>query len=272
MAEDQIVAAVRAACASAPLILIVDDMQWADTATVRVWERLLGLVGRLPLLLVAAGRPEARPAALRRSVQARQQMPLRLGPLPATELDRLVTALVGARPGANLRALVARSGGNPLYARELVGALRQRDVIEIAGGPRRRRPGRDRRPAADAAGRRARHALDLLSPETREVLRLAALLGFEFSVSEVVAVTGRSALDLVGALEEALAASVLVDSGTDLAFRHPFLRRPWWRACRRRCAPACTGTRPRCWPPAAARSPGSPSSSTRRRRWSTPGC
>jgi len=44
------------------------------------------------------------------------------------------------------------------------------------------------------------------------------------AVSEVVAVTGRSALDLVGALEAALTASVLVDSGTDLAFRHPFLR------------------------------------------------
>jgi tetratricopeptide (TPR) repeat protein len=69
-----------------------------------------------------------------------------------------------------------------------------------------------------------RATLELLSTETREVLRLAALLGSEFSVSEVVAVTGRSALDLVGALEEALTASVLVDSGTDLAFRHPYLR------------------------------------------------
>ena len=222
VAEDQIVATVRAACAAAPLILIVDDMQWADNATTRVWERLLGLIARLPLLLVAAARPAAR-ATLRRLVEARQRRPMNLGPLGPAELDRLAATLAGAPPGTNLRALVARSGGNPLYARELLAALMQRDAIAIAGGRADIGPDVTVDPpqtllAAVAA------TLDLLAPETREVLRLAALLGSEFSVSEVVAVTGRSALDLVGALEEALAASVLVDSGTDLAFRHPFLR------------------------------------------------
>ncbi|GAA0554711.1 BTAD domain-containing putative transcriptional regulator [Paractinoplanes ferrugineus] len=214
VAEDQIVASVRASCAAAPLILIVDDMQWADSSTVRVWERLQGLVGRLPLLLVAASRATDRP---------RHAPGLRLGPLPAADLERLVAAQVGAPPGPNLRSLVARSGGNPLFARELVGALRQRDVIEVAGG--RADIGPEVTVAPPSTLLAAVHStLDLLSERTREVLRLAALLGAEFSVSEVVAVTGRSALDLVGALEEALKADVLVDSGTDLAFRHAFLR------------------------------------------------
>ncbi|MBL7257389.1 BTAD domain-containing putative transcriptional regulator [Paractinoplanes lichenicola] len=221
--DDQIVAAVRSACAASPLVLVVDDMQWADSATVRVWERLLGLVGKLPLLLVAAARPDAHQADLRRKVLARQRMPLDLGPLAPADLDRMVTALVGAPPGDNLRALAARSGGNPLFARELVAALRQRDAVEISGGRADIGPEVTVDPPQTLLD--AVHAaLDVLSPETREVLRLAALLGSEFSVSEVVAVTGRSALDLVGALEEALAAAVLVDSGTDLAFRHPFLR------------------------------------------------
>ncbi|MCY1137507.1 BTAD domain-containing putative transcriptional regulator [Actinoplanes sp. Pm04-4] len=222
-AEDQIVAAVRSACATSPLVLVVDDMQWADSATVRVWERLLGLVGQLPLLLVAAARPDAHQAELRRRIRARQQMPLDLGPLAPADLDRLVTALVGAPPGPNLREVAARSGGNPLFARELVAALRQRDAVEISGGRADIGPEVTVEPPPTLLD--AVHAaLDVLSSETREVLRLAALLGSEFSVSEVVAVTGRSALDLVGALEEALAAAVLVDSGTDLAFRHPFLR------------------------------------------------
>nr|WP_296063608.1 BTAD domain-containing putative transcriptional regulator [uncultured Actinoplanes sp.] len=223
VAEDQIVAAVRQACAAAPLILIVDDMQWADTATIRVWERLLGLLSRLPLLLVAAARPEARPVRLRRIVQGLQRMPLRLGPLGPDELDQLVAAVAGAPPGAHLRALVARSGGNPLYARELLAALSQRDAIEVAGGRAEVEPDVTVDPPQTLLDA-VQATVDLLGPETREVLRLAALLGSEFSVSEVVAVTGRSALDLVGALEEALSASVLVDSGTDLAFRHPFLR------------------------------------------------
>ncbi|MCM4079471.1 BTAD domain-containing putative transcriptional regulator [Paractinoplanes hotanensis] len=222
-AEDQIVAAVRSACAASPLVLVVDDMQWADSATVRVWERLLSLVGQLPLLLVAAARPDAHQARLRRRIRAGQQMPLDLGPLVPADLDRLVTALVGAPPGPNLREVAARSGGNPLFARELVAALRQRDAVEISGGRADIGPEVTVDPPQTLLD--AVHAaLEVLSAETREVLRLAALLGSEFSVSEVVAVTGRSALDLVGALEEALAAAVLVDSGTDLAFRHPFLR------------------------------------------------
>ncbi|WP_250002345.1 BTAD domain-containing putative transcriptional regulator [Actinoplanes sp. M2I2] len=222
-AEDQIVAAVRSACATSPLVLVVDDMQWADNATVRVWERMLGLVGKQPLLLVAAARPDAHQAGLRRLVQARQRMPLDLGPLAPAELDRLVTALVGAPPGPHLREVTARSGGNPLFARELVTALRQRDAVAISGGRADIGPDVTVEPPQTLLD--AVHAaLDVLTPETREVLRLAALLGSEFSVSEVVAVTGRSALDLVGALEEALDAAVLVDSGTDLAFRHPFLR------------------------------------------------
>jgi DNA-binding SARP family transcriptional activator len=219
VAEDQIVASVRAACAAMPLILIVDDMQWADSATVRVWERLRGLVGRLPLLLVASSRP----SDLRLKQRPTPAGAMRLRPLPAAELERLVAALVGAPPGDNLRALVSRSGGNPLFARELVGALRQRDVIEVADG--RADIGPDVTVEPPRTLMAAVHAtVELLSGPTREVLRLAALLGSEFSVSEVVAVTGRSALDLVGALEEALAANVLVDSGTDLAFRHAYLR------------------------------------------------
>ncbi|MBU2667574.1 AAA family ATPase [Actinoplanes bogorensis] len=222
-ADDLIVAAVRSACASSPLVLVVDDMQWADSATVRVWERLLALVPKHPLLLVAAARPDAHQNDLRRKVLARQRMPLDLGPLAPADLDRMVTALVGAPPGENLRALAARSGGNPLFARELVAALRQRSAVEVNGGRADIGPEVTVDPPQTLLD--AVHAaLDVLSPETREVLRLAALLGSEFSVSEVVAVTGRSALDLVGALEEALAAAVLVDSGTDLAFRHPFLR------------------------------------------------
>jgi DNA-binding SARP family transcriptional activator len=223
LTEDHIVAAVRAACATAPLILIVDDLQWADGATLRVWERLLGLTTRLPLLLVAAARTEVRLAGLRRAVLSRQRRPVRLGPLPTADLDRLVESLVGARPGSNLRALLARAGGNPLFVRELVGALRRRDAVQIVDGRADTAPDVTVDPPQTLLD--AVHAtVDLLSPETREVLRLAALLGFEFSVSEVVAVTGRSALELVGALEEALTAGVLVDSGSDLAFRHPYLR------------------------------------------------
>ncbi|MEE3921235.1 hypothetical protein V2I01_32520 [Micromonospora sp. BRA006-A] len=56
-------------------------------------------------------------------------------------------------------------------------------------------------------------------------MRYAALLGDEFAVAEVAAVTGRSPFDLMAELEEAVAADVLVDAGSELAFRQPVLRR-----------------------------------------------
>lgn len=222
---DRVLAHVRATASVAPLVLVIDDVQWADDTTVLVWERLLTVTTRLPLLLVAAARPEPHArelARLRRSVQARQRVPLILPPLTEPDIHRLMATLLGARPGDRLRALAAQTGGNPLYARELVGALRQRAAIRIAAGV-----------AEVAAAVRAEPppslraavlgTLGLLSPGTLEVLRSAAFLGTEFAVDDVVAVTGRSPFDLMAALEEALAANVVVDAGADLAFRHPFL-------------------------------------------------
>ena len=225
-AIDRILAYVRSVCAVAPMVLVVDDMQWADTTSVLVWERLLAATTRLPLLLVAAARPEPHSrelSQLRRSVQARQRRPIGLRPLAAADLERLIADLVGAPIGDNLRALATRTAGNPLYVREMVAALLRNDAVQVVDGiadidatvtvdP----------PKSLLAAVRA--TVGFLSDETQEVLRFAALLGTEFAVSDVVAVTERSPFDLMSNLEEALAANVVVDAGTDLAFRHPFLR------------------------------------------------
>jgi DNA-binding SARP family transcriptional activator len=225
-AIDRILAYVRSVCAVAPLVLVVDDMQWADTTSVLVWERLLAVTSRLPLLLVAAARPEPHSrelGQLRRSVQARQRRPIGLRPLAATDLERLIADLVGAPIGDNLRALATRTAGNPLYVREMVAALLRKDAVRTADSV----ADIDATVTVDPPESllaAVRATVDFLSDETQEVLRLAALLGTEFAVSDVVAVTGRSPFDLMGNLEEALAANVVVDAGTDLAFRHPFLR------------------------------------------------
>ena len=58
----------------------------------------------------------------------------------------------------------------------------------------------------------------------RQVLRAAALLGVNFTVSDLSTVLGRSVVQLVAAVDEACAAGVLIESGNGLAFRHPLIR------------------------------------------------
>ncbi|BFU45574.1 BTAD domain-containing putative transcriptional regulator [Krasilnikovia sp. MM14-A1004] len=223
-AASRVLGYVRAACAIAPLVLVVDDLQWADEATVQLWDRLVAVTRHLPLLLVAAARLETHAgplARLRRGVQARRGQVIQLGALPQDAVEQIVVQVVGAPLGPGLAAMIPISGGNPLCAREMVTAVLRRGEVRMFDEY-----------ADVAAPMQAPHSLfavvranvELLTGGTREVLQMAALLGTQFAVDDVVAVTGRSPIDLVANLEEALAANVVVDAGTDLAFRHPFLR------------------------------------------------
>ncbi|WP_305785778.1 BTAD domain-containing putative transcriptional regulator [Symbioplanes lichenis] len=223
---DRVLAYVRAATSIAPLILVVDDLQWADESSVLFWDRLVAATRRMPLLLVAAARPEPNGrslAQLRRGVQARQGHLLLLRGLPDEAIRELVTRLVGAPIGPYLAQVVPRSGGNPLCAREMTTALIRQGAVRTVDG----RADIDASVPVEAPRSLlavVRATLDFLSADTQEVLRMAALLGAQFAVDDVVAVTGRSPFDLVANLEEALSANVVVDAGKDLAFRHPFLR------------------------------------------------
>lgn len=223
---DRVLAQVRAACATAPLLLVLDGLHRADQSGVSLWERLVAATRRMPLLLVAAarlepGEPEL--VSLRRGVQARQGHLLRLTALPPEAVGELVTGLVGAPLGPHLAKVVPISAGNPSYARELTIALLRRGEVRLVDGLA------DIPDAVPIEAPRSllavvRATMDLLSAGTQEVLRTAALLGTRFSIDDVGAVTGHSPFHLVSSLEEALEANVVVDDGTELAFRHPILR------------------------------------------------
>ncbi|HEY0537493.1 MAG TPA: AAA family ATPase [Actinoallomurus sp.] len=211
-----------------PLILVLDDLQWADEASVLMLHRLGRLAQRRPLLIVMTCRPVPRRpdlATLKRGLIAYGAEVMSLGALAPAAVTRLTAELAGApRPGPLLRRVADQAGGNPLYLRELVGALvrdhrvrRQDDVAELAGEPADTGLPRT---LVDAVCDR----LGFLSADTAEMLRSAALLGSTFSVADLSAIVGRSARELTAALEEATTAGVLIDSDVLLAFRHPLIR------------------------------------------------
>jgi DNA-binding CsgD family transcriptional regulator len=220
-ATERLLAVVDEFCTAAPVMLAVDDLQWADPATVVTVGRLVRSVQQIPLLLVCLARPVPRRedlGALRRTLEPDGLV--QLHSLSDNEVAKFVESAVGGPPGERLLRLAAGAAGNPLYLTELIEALvrggalvTDHGCVEVAGG---RTP--------DSLSAAIADRLEFLSMPVREVLRIAALLGLDFSVSELAVVSSRRVNDLLPVLDEAILSGVLLDNGAELTFRHPLIR------------------------------------------------
>jgi DNA-binding NarL/FixJ family response regulator len=234
-AAERVLEAVDRLCAAGPVLLVAEDLQWADEASVLVWHRLCRLTGQLPLLVAGSGRAGTGRAdleLLRQGVSARGGTVISLGPLGASDVSLLAEPVVGGPPGRRLAGLLGHAGGNPLYARELADELVRDGRVRLAAGVADvapATPGGSGGPAAPGqvpaslaaavAGRLGR-----LPAEAYTALRWAAVLGQEFSVTDLSVVTGRSTAELITTVDTAQAAGVVTASGTRLAFRHGVCR------------------------------------------------
>lgn len=220
-AAERLLALIDDFCSAAPVMLVVDDLQWADSATVMTLGRLVRSVRQVPLLVVGTTRPVPRRddlVALRRAVEPDGL--LRLPNLSPADVAEFVAGAVRGTPGPRLLRLAAGAGGNPLYLTELIDALvRGRSLIiddgcvEVTG---------DRSLVSLSAAIADR--LEFLPAPVRGALRAAALLGGDFSVSDLAVVAGLRINDLLPILDEAILAGVLRGDGPQLAFRHPLIR------------------------------------------------
>jgi DNA-binding CsgD family transcriptional regulator len=208
-------------CIAGPVVIVTEDLQFADEPSLLLWNRLARAVDQIPLLLLGTSRAvpyRATVARLHDLTRERRGELVELGPLTDEDTSRLAARILDAEPGPRLRQELTRAGGNPLYVRELVDAL-VRDAL-IDGGEFHGQDGAVPDSLAVAIGGR----LAFPSADTADVLRIAALLGNDFGVDELAIVTGRSVAELSVVVEEAIAAGAVLAAGNRLAFRHEVIR------------------------------------------------
>jgi DNA-binding CsgD family transcriptional regulator len=215
-------------CAAAPTVMVIDDLQWADEASLLVWHQLAASIDQLRLLLIATCRSDPRRPEVqqvRASLARRGGALVSLGPLPEADVAALVTAMLGTPAGDTLRQLTAQAAGNPLYLRELVDALaRDRAVGALAATQEhttQEHTTHEQLPASLAAVLNDR--LSSVSAVTAQILRTAALLGGKFTVTDLAVLLRRPVSELAAGLQEAVAARILIGSGSELAFRHQLI-------------------------------------------------
>ena len=221
-AAEQMLAMMTELASAAPTVLVVDDLQWADPATISVWEWLARSVNRTSILLIGIVRPVPHRdelMAIRRLVGSNHT--IRLTGLTDEAVSELVAAISSGEPGEHLLRLAAEAGGNPLYLTELMDALvrsqrltvSESGAIDITSGP-----------VPDSLVAAITDRLDFLPKDARTMLQAAALLGIEFLVSDLAVVQDCRVTDLVANIDVARTAGVLKDVGDKLAFRHPLIR------------------------------------------------
>jgi DNA-binding NarL/FixJ family response regulator/tetratricopeptide (TPR) repeat protein len=214
-------------CAASPVAVAVEDLHWADAASIVLLHRLGKVAGQLPLLLAGTYRAGTGRRDLERLADSWREQDaafIWLGPLPDPAVDELVSRLTGGPPGPALRGLVAGASGNPLYISELISGLARGQGLRAAGDGIDLESGDDGPAVPPGLGQAITQHLAALSPGTRHMLQVAALMGSTFGPADVAAVMGCPATQLLDQVREATEAGVIVSLPDTLAFRHPFVR------------------------------------------------
>ena len=216
---------------SSPLLMLIEDLHWADNESLDSLDDLLQTQPDLALLIVSSGRPELAARRPAWAAQAGAHQRLDLGPLDKARSRRLAADLLGKLPEiprALLDRVVKASDGNPYGIEERIKLLIDQGVIQASGevwSVSAARWPAVRCPATLAGVLRAR--LDLVPPAERRTLQRASVIGPVFGAAALRALGGGVSLALPGLLRCDLALSLPAagpGAATSFSFKHPLLQ------------------------------------------------
>jgi DNA-binding CsgD family transcriptional regulator/tetratricopeptide (TPR) repeat protein len=214
---------LEGAAAVAPLVVCLDDLQWADSGTLAALRTLPARLESVPVAWILASRPIQPGSALADVVEqlaGRGARRITLEPLPPAAIAELAAEVMLASPDQALLELAAEAAGNPFFLVELLRGLREERLVRIEGGVARLLEAR--LPKRVAAG--MRHRLARLSESARQLAVAAASLGRGFTVGELASMLAAPAASLLTPVEQLIEAGVFAERGDRLGFRHDIIR------------------------------------------------
>jgi DNA-binding CsgD family transcriptional regulator len=206
-----------------PLMIGLDDVQWADPATliaISVLPKRLAYDRIAWLFSVRTG--ELGPPAQAALTQINSIDPtiLTLDRLDDDAVVQVCEDLLEGAPDATVTEAVSGALGHPFLLVELLRGLIDEGLVEIEDG--------EARVPSQRIPRRLLDSVDVqiaaLTGETRHALQMASVLGGRFSVDELAAVMDRPSAALLGPVREAIGAGLIIEDGERLSFRHDLVR------------------------------------------------
>ena len=199
-----------------PVVLVVEDAQYADAGLLDFLEHLTDWARDLPIFVLVLARPELGQARSRFGA-GRNRTALTLDPLDAASMDTLVEALVPGMPPTARAAVTAQAQGLPLFAVETVRALIDRDIVQPVEGVYRLVGNVGELAVPDSLHALLAARLDALDPEVRRLVNDAAVLGTTFPAEALIAVSGQDEEMVRAALDELVRREVLTVSADRLS-------------------------------------------------------
>ena len=174
-----------------PLVMVFEDLQWADQALLAFVEYLLEWSTSQPLYVLALARPELAEAHPEFARSIRNAASLALEPLPEVEMTRLLDGYVPGLPNTLKAKILERAQGVPLYAVETVRMLLDRGLLTLEESVYRPTGEIEALEVPETLHALAAARLDGLPAEERRLVQDACVLGKTFTKQALAAITGR---------------------------------------------------------------------------------
>ena len=206
-----------------PILVVVDDAQWIDAASVTMLVAIAEVARTHPVVVLVAHRSAVGDGPIIELIAALDRCgahELAVGPLSEPEMLGLLAVLCGGSPGPMLIERAMGAAGNPFLLREFVnGSLAEghleSDVQHVDVGPDG---------VLESLRTAVARQLGSLGADTVLVVRACAVQGFQVDVSSLATMLQRTPISLASPIESACSAGLLEEHDAELRFRHELVR------------------------------------------------